>query len=361
MNEQIISNMKANLKTCLGLTWKVGLGLIGVAALMVGILIVKVWYEQTYGRCEWDDECLSAEVVVRGFNDERVRVWNKESGHYTTPKLMWVSGVRERDSLTVFCDISGRRGFININDGEVVIPAQYDRAWQFSEGLGAVLGKNGKVGFVNRDNQIVIGFEIPFEPGVDYIFKDGACTVGQRVKGSDEYIFAVYGKDGRLILPWGLRRVTNLNADGYRIIGDTEGEWLYDREFRRVSTEPSEKLSFAAGMDGAGGVYRTRNKIKQLVDYSGNVIEPFVIDGTRPLKYMVKYNDGEPDEYELVSDIAIYLVNSWEGLLDLRTGKPLTPPDYWTIDMASKDIVRAQLGYGEESVLMDRRGHTIIQ
>ena len=153
--------------------------------------------------------------------------------------------------------------------------------------------------------------------------------------------------------------MTDLNEDGYRIIGDEEGEWLYDREFRRVSAESSERLSFAAGMDGAGGVYRTRNNIKQLVDYSGNVIEPFVIDGTRPLKYMVRYNDEEADDYELVSDIAVYLVDSWEGLLDLRTGKPLTPPDYWLIDMVSKDLVSAQIGYGNEEVILDKRGKVI--
>ena len=351
--------MKANIKQILSITWKVGLGLFGVAALVVGILIVKVWYEQTRGRNEWDDECLSENVVVEGFFDERVRVRNTKTGRYTTPKLRWVSGVPERDSLTVFCDQDGRRGFLNINDGKVVIPAQYDRAWQFSEGLGAVLGENGKVGFINRDNQVVIGFEIPYEQGLDYIFKDGSCTVGRWDKATDGYIFAVYGKDGALIMPWGLKRVTNLNADGYRIIGDDQGEWLYDREFHRVSTEPADRLSFATGKDGAEGVYRIRNHVKQLVDYSGNVIEPFVIDGTRPLKYLVKYSDEEADDYELVSDIAVYLVDSWEGLLDLRTGKPLTPPDYWVIDMVSKDLVSAQIGYGNEEVILDKRGRVV--
>ena len=351
--------MKANFKKILGVTWKVGLGLVGIAALVVGILIVKVWYDETRGRDEWEDENLSANVVVEGFNDGRVRVWNKETRRHTTPKLKWVSGIPERDSLTVFCDMEGRRGFLNINDGKVVIPAQYDRAWHFSEGLGAVLGKNGKVGFINRDNQIVIDCEIPFERGLDYIFKDGTCTVGRWDEDSEEYIYAVYGMDGSLVLPWGLKRVTDLNADGYRIIGDAEGEWLYDREFHRVSTEPSEKLSFAVGKDGIDGVYRTRNHIKQLVDYSGNVIEPFVIDGTRPLKYMVEYKAEESDEYELVPDIAIYLVNSWEGLLDLRTGKPLTPPDYWIIDMVSKDLVSARIGYGDEQVILDKRGRVI--
>ena len=60
-----------------------------------------------------------------------------------------------------------------------------------------------------------------------------------------------------------------------------------------------------------------------------------------------------------MSDIAVYLVDSWEGLLDLRTGKPLTPPDYWLIDMVSKDLVSAQIGYGNEEVILDKRGKVI--
>jgi len=353
--------MKANFKKILGVTWKVGLGLIGIAALVVAILIVKVWYDQHRGRDLWEDETLSTNVIVEGYYDGRVRVWNKETRRHTTPKLRWVSGVPERDSLTVFCDMDGKRGFINVNDGEVVVPAQYDRAWQFSEGLGAIQGKNGKVGFINRDGEIVIGCEIPFEPGFDYIFKDGACTVCRWDRDSDGYIYAVYGKDGGLILPWGLNRVSDPNGDGYRIIGDAEGEWLYDREFRRVSTEPSENLSFAEAKDGIEGVYRVRNHVKQLVDYSGNVIEPFVIDGSRPLKYMVSYNEDEADEYELVPDIAVYIVNNWEGLLDLRTGRPITPAEYWYISMVSKDLVEAKLGFGTETVILNKRGNVINQ
>lgn len=39
---------------------------------------------------------------------------------------------------------------------EVVIDGQYKRAWHFSEGLAAVVADNGKVGFVNYDNEMVI-------------------------------------------------------------------------------------------------------------------------------------------------------------------------------------------------------------
>lgn len=349
--------MKQKLKNILNVTWKVGLGLTGLIASGFGILVAGLWYDKNYGREEWADETLSADVVVEAFNDGRVRVRNMRTGRRTTPKLSWVSGVPERDSLTVFC-VKDRRGFLNVKSGEIVIPAQYARAWQFSEGLGAVLGENGKVGFIDRENNLVIPYEIPYEKGIDYIFKDGYCKVARWDEKEGSYIYAVYDRNGETVLPWGCTNVSDPNSDGYRIVGDDDGERLYDQDFRPVFPGVFEDVSFSTE---GGGVFLTKNHVKQLVDYTGKVIEPFVIDGTRPLKYMVKYNDGDADEYELVPDIAVYLVNSWEGLLDLRTGKAITPAEYWVISMTSKDLVEARLGYGNESVILNKRGTVIEQ
>lgn len=349
--------MKEKMKNILSLTGKVGAGLTGLCALFVGIELAGIKYDKKHGRAAWEDEPLSSDVVVEAFNDGRVRVRNKREGCYTTPMLQWVSGVPERDSLTVFCDKDGRRGYLNVNDGRIAIPARFDKAWQFSEGLGAVLKESGKVGFIDREGKWALSCEIPFEGGADYLFKDGFCTVSQWIESDEKTICAVYDTTGRAVIPWGAYYyISNPNADGYRIARGEDGDRLYDRKFRLIFPEVFENVSFAAGNKG---IYLTRNHVKQLVDYSGRVIEPFVIDDTRPLRYMVKYHETEADEYELVPDLAVYVVNNWEGLLDLRTGKPVTPAVYWAMEMVSKDLVRARLGYRDESVVMDKRGHVI--
>ena len=92
------------IKRLFNLTWKVGLGLISLAALIIGILVVSVWYEERYGRDYWNDTTLSENVKVEAYNDNTVRVWSKKEAWNTTTKLRWVSGTPERDSLTVFCD-----------------------------------------------------------------------------------------------------------------------------------------------------------------------------------------------------------------------------------------------------------------
>lgn len=45
--------------------------------------------------------------------------------------------------------------------------------------------------------------------------------------------------------------------------------------------------------------------------------------------------------------------------LDARTGKVITPAKYWSFEMISKDLISAELGYGEEGVILDKRGRVV--
>ena len=47
--------------------------------------------------------------------------------------------------------------------------------------------------------------------------------------------------------------------------------------------------------------------------------------------------------------------------MDARTGKALTPAIYWSFEVISKDLIQANLGYSEESVVLDRRGRLVKQ
>ena len=346
--------MKPVLKKILSLTWKVGLGLLGLGALILGLLVADVWYSNRFGRYYSNDKTLSKDVVVEAYHNNTVRVRNKATGKYTTPKIRWVAGTPERDSLTVFCNKKGKRGFLNVKTGEIVIPAQYSKAWQFSEGLGAVLWRDDKIGFVDHKNRPVIEYVIPYEKGFDYIFKDGYCVV--RFWETDKYRYAAFRKDGKMVLGWNYTRIDEPNKYGYRVVANEDGYWLADRDFNKVLPDTYDYVSIA---DENTGVYVTKNHIKQLLDFDGTVIEPFVVDNTYRLKYMTKYNSDDPDDYELVPDIVVYQVGRWEGLMDARTGKAITRPDYWGFEMISKDLIRAQFSYDDEGTVMDKRGHII--
>ena len=151
--------MNITIKRILNATWKVGLGLFGAGVAVFSIIFAIAYCKNHYCRYEWSDRTLSKDVVVRAYKNNTVRIWNKASKEYTTKKLRWVSGDPcEGDSLTVFCDKEGKRGYVNVNTGEIVIPAQYSKAWNFSEGLAAVLGGDDCIGFIDKDNRLVIDY-----------------------------------------------------------------------------------------------------------------------------------------------------------------------------------------------------------
>ena len=351
--------MKEKFAKVLNAAWKMGVAL-------VGLWIVLTFYRHVnfyWGRAGWSDRTLSADVEVRAYRNDTWRVYNKHIGRYTTKKVRWVSGTPERDSLTVFCDMKGYRGFLNVNTGEIVIPAQYGKAWVFSEGLAAVEYDKKKLGFINHDNEMVIE-DVPHESGFfDYVFKDGFCMVMIWDDKTDERIYSVYssktlGKVGEY------HCIKQLERGNYMIARSDEGYWLLDSEYKSVFDEPYDYMEEVYGGDG---VFATRNFVKQYLDYDGMLLEPFVIDGTERLNYATGLTDAS-SEYdqdvvlEFEPELVAYRVNDNYGLMNAHTGKIITPAQYGEIYMISKDLLRAEVNYSNnESVLLDRNGNEVEQ
>lgn len=355
--------MEKNLKDVVNITWKAGVSLIGLLVLILLVRIGSRWCHYYVGRAEWRDKTLSANIVVRAYNSGKVRVYNKQTKRYTTPKLCWVAGTPKRDSLTVFCDRDGYRGFLNVNTGEIVIPAQYGKAWVFSEGLAAVEYDKKKLGFINHDNEMVIE-DVPHESGFfDYVFKDGFCTVMIWDDKTDERIYSVYssrtlGKVGEY------HYINQLERSSYMIARSDEGYWLLDSVYERVFDEPYDYME---EVNAADGVFATRNYVKQYFDFDGTLLESFVIDGIERLNYATGLTDAS-SEYdqdvvlEFEPDLVAYRVNDNYGLMNSHTGKIITSAKYGDIYMISKDLLRAEVNYSNnESVLLDRNGKIVKQ
>ena len=354
--------MSIKIKSILNTAWKVGLGLFGIAALAIGILVAISWYDGTYGRAYWRDKTLSKNIQIHAFNNNCVRVWDERTASYITPKLRWVSGAPLRDSITVYKDIAGNRGYINSNTGKIVIPAEiaaYRHAWQFSEGRAfVVLHDEDCLSVIDYTGKIIVRNVAPYISGYDYIFEDGLCDL--RVEGK----YGLLALDGTWAVEPKYYDIDSPNTFGYRIARNEQGYWLFDPQLNIVFPEPYEKMDFAIGREeGAGTVFRTKNHVKQLVNYDGSVVEPFVIDGTYNLKYIVRYNEDTADEYALDPDLVVYRVDGWEGLMNKHTGRVVTPATYTDFTMISKELIKAELGYNynDEAVVMNRQGCIVKQ
>ena len=158
-------------KKGLNVTWKVMLSVVCLIAIIIGVCVLNAFYEHSTRK--YFDRRLSNDVkVLSARNGGEYFVYNEKSSEFTLKNLDWVSTRPDNDSLTVFCK-DDKRGYLNVNTGEMVIAPEYDHAWVFSEGLAAVV-KDNKVGFINKDNELVIPYKFDYgyrEFTVDFVFE----------------------------------------------------------------------------------------------------------------------------------------------------------------------------------------------
>lgn len=331
-----------------------------LAIVAVGVFAALVIFE--YASDKWDDHfgtrgsrmiSKKNRIQVVYFADGTDRLKDLKTGRWTTPKIRWVANEPLIDSISVFCDREGRRGFYNTHTGKITIKGQYKHAWYFSDGVAAVVGDDDRVQFINYDGSPAVPGRYPYSPGFDYVFKDGLCQIWiDRTNTS-----GLLRKDGTWALEPVYEHLSQPYEGGWRITSADDHWQLWTADFTPVFPETYEHITMAEERDA---VYVTKNHVKKLVDFDGKVLEPFIIDRTRELRYMTKYSEDDCDEYELVPEVVVYSVGCWEGLMDKRTGRILTPPDYYDLSMISRTLVRAQFEYWDDaSIVLDLKGNVV--
>ena len=317
-------------------------------------LIACAYYDSEYGRYYWKDDYLSDDIVVHGFRNNKVRVYNKRTGKYTTPKVIWVSDTPANDSLTVYA-ISGKRGYLNINNGEIVIDAEannYSKAWVFSEGLAAVM-KDGKIGFINANNEVVIPFQFDYTDkcrmwDFGYLFHDGYC-----IMTNTDGDLGLIDKSGNWVVEPTYDEIWAPHESGYRIIVDNSKHGVLDSRGNVIY--PAEYGYVDVLSDGF--ILTKGGKMWQ-VDFEGNVVQPFMFDNTYDLNYPVGYNESGEIQYTL-ADYAEYEVMNCYGIMNRITGEPITPAIYSDINMLSKDLFEVQDPESRDWYLLDTKGNVV--
>ena len=316
-------------------------------------LVGYALYEDAYGRDYWDRK-LSENVTLRSFSDNKWRVYNKQTGEYTTEKINWVSEAPETDSLAVYA-LPGKRGYININTGRIIIDAEandYRKAWVFSDGLAAVM-KDGKIGFINEQNDVVIPFLFDYTDkcrmyDFGYVFHNGYCAMTD-ADGN----LGLIDKNGNWVVEPEYDEIWAPHKSGYRVIVkdskhgilDSTGAIIYPAEYGYISIIPD-------------GFVLNKGGKKWQVDFDGNTVQPFMFDNTYYLKYPIGYNECGDIEYAF-ADFAKYEVMSCYGVMNRITGEPITPAIYSDINMLSKDLFEVQKTESSDWLLMDTNGNII--
>lgn len=267
---------------------------------------------------ELDDLLLrNDDLVAIQSSDGKVTIKSGTTGKVRIKdiKIDWTQE-STRDSLAVFCS-DKKRGYYNMYTGEIAVPAQYRRAWVFSEGLAAVQ-KNGMVGFIDHAGNTVIDFQFPYHgnPLTEFVFSHGHCVVADTL-----------GHCG--------------------VIGK-RGEWLIQPEYDSVRAFEEYAIVSKAG-------------VRLQVNYDGTVENSFVLDDIRRLTYTVneRFENREGElEYvskEVETGLFSYRVGGRCGLMDANCHR-LTEPLYQSIRAVDKNMFRATLIDHYSEVILNAKG-----
>ena len=323
-------------------------------ALAFAALVAYAIYDDAKGKW-YADKWLSDDVVVYYFTDDTYRVYNTSTEKYTTPRISWVASAAENDSIGVYA-IDDRRGFLNTKTGDVVIDAKandYEKAWVFSDGLAAVM-KDGKVGFVDANNKLVIPFRFDYSDKcimyeIGYLFHDGYCVMTNK-----DGKFGLIDISGNWVVEPEYDELWNAHKTGNRIVVNDGKHGVLDSCGNVVY--PAEYFCIDIWEDG---FVLTKDGRKWQEDYEGNIVNPFVIDGVNGyMKYPVSYSNENGVEYAL-SDYAEYFVNRNSGIMNRITGRPITPALFEDVNMISDKLFEVQDAETYDWYIIDVNGNRV--
>lgn len=90
-----------------------------------------------------------------------------------------------------------------------------------------------------------------------------------------------------------------------------------------------------------------------MVSFDGDVLLSFVVDEVLPLQYISGVDEEGSDVYTQHPYLSAVLVDykNW-GVMDSRTGKMILPAIYSNVDMASKDLIMAEINGDEDNNIL---------
>lgn len=263
---------------------------------------------------------LNDDLVAIKEQDGNITIKNTQTGEVTAEKIKfdWTSS-SPNDSLGVFCT-DKKRGYYNSYTGKIVIPAQYRRAWVFSEGLAAVQ-KNGMIGFINRKGDVMIPFRYPYHgnPLSSFVFENGHCIVADTT-----------GKCGVI---------------------NRKGEWIIQPKYDNIDAYEEYVIASSAG-------------VRKQLTYEEKTINSFVVDNIKALTFTEKERYENKDGEIVYLDIEVktglfsYSVGGRCGLMDANCRR-LTDPLYSRIIAVDKNMYRALLLDSYSEVILNGRGEVM--
>ena len=277
-------------------------------------------------------------------------LYNMKTGRRTLMAINWICKSSDGDSLACYCagtEGERKRGYFNIFTGEAVIPAQYEKAWIFSDGLACVY-ERGMLHFIDHSGQNVMDKVFPY--GIrndDYCFHDGLC-----IMFDENGRFGLIDKRGE----WAVE------PQYYEMSYDAKGFWLVrDRDWNCGLLDAKGKMLLPIAYnditihhEDSCIFVRRLDHLNQVLDFECNIVNPCNFEGVEKMEYFTDEYDEEGILKSATANCLRYRTIDWDyGLMD-RNGNMITPPSYSSITAIGPDRYHCDGPNG--SVILDSKG-----
>lgn len=316
--------------------------------------------------CQWVYR-LSDDVILHNHNFGEIWIMNIRTGKKTLTDVEWVSApIDENDSLYVYSD-GHKRGYFNANTGEVIIPAKYDHAWVFSEGIASV-EENGKIKFIDTEGKLAFDRTFKYNPNHrGHVFHGGYCIIDE----NQDKKYGLMNTKGETVLPE--------EYDGVSVNRDINYWTLSKNGYSEVIDQNLEVV--LPMMEGKIDVWNDCIEVNmpdhtiRKYNLQGQLLEDFCILGYESLYYETEEPNTTPaEEYEVDVDshdctcqpeyktakarLSKYTVNDdYEGLIT-QDGHIVTLPLYDAIQAIGPDLYLCNICHGS-SIILNGKGQRV--
>lgn len=352
-----------------------------IAAVLVYALGDTIYekYQRSYGNHDIDDcymnTFISRDIYYHDHGNGNGVVFNIHDGTQYLKHVAWIGKPLGEDSLVVFSD-GKRRGFFNGFTGAVVVPAKYEHAWVFSDGLAAVEEDN-YIKFIDSTGKVVLDNKIAYMHGTEgYVFHGGYCVVNSK----DGRKYGLMDKTGKIILPQEYLSIRPSGEGDYWTVEKDKEMTVLGKDLKPIL--PFMECSMFVGK-GTIDVTMPDHTMRKY-DLQGHLLDGFFISSTSIMEYdtdEVRYKkvevvdnadeDEDSDEGETKSEttlepyhpIATARLRSYiagDGYMGLITpeGKVVTMPLYENIEAIGYDTYLATVTNGD-AVIINGKGEYV--
>ena len=346
--------------------------IMGIFAVVLICAICDTVYEKKIkeDHC-YDPDCYSSEYLGKNiyYHDSgkgKGYVFNSQTKEKTVKNISWIAKPKGRDSLVCFCD-GEKKGYFNQNTGKVVIPARYDHAWIFSEGLASV-EEEGCIKFIDGTGKTIIDNVTCYRPQMDaLLFHGGYCVVDQ---DGPELSFLI-DKRGMTLLPQEYNSIVYNATYGVWQVQRGNEQGVYDANLNPII--PLTKCSLYVGN---GTIDQTMpDHTMRKYDLNGKLIDDFYYNNIRSLEYekdetayrriTVYDDDGSPsskmdEPYHPQAKARLWAYEAGDGFEGLMTtdGRRVTMPLYRNIEAMGPDLYACAVSNGV-IIIVNGKGNVV--